>query len=220
MANERIIKRIEKLLALAGNNPSQEEAQSAMLMAQKLMAEHNLSMEAFQEKEPEKKEVEQVWVKGGQSCQWMRQLAKVIADNFRCNLLIGRGYGLVFIGLKEDVTICSQVFNFASHTLDRNMMKLRRQYRKQGLPTDGISGDYATGFICGLRDKFQEQVNKNNWGLILVKDNEVMEYTKKISSGKAAGSGKTMTRSGDAALYSKGYQDGKNLADPHKCITA
>ena len=67
MANERIIKRIEKLLSLAGNNPSQEEAQSAMLMAQKLMAEHNLSMEAFQEKEPEKKEVEQVWVKGGQS---------------------------------------------------------------------------------------------------------------------------------------------------------
>lgn len=220
MTDKNIIAKIEKLLALAGNNPSQEEAQLAMLKAQRLMAEHNLTMEAFQEQEPQKKEVEQVWVKGGQSCQWMRQLAKVIADNFRCNLLIGRGYGLVFIGLKEDVTICSQVFNFASHTLDRNMMKLRRQYRKQGLSTDGISGDYSTGFICGLRDKFQEQVEKNNWGLILVKDNEVMEVTKKVSSGKTAGSGKTLARSGDAALYSKGYQDGKNLADPHKCIPA
>ena len=91
MDNKSIISKIERLLALAGNNPSQEEAQSAMLKAQQMMAKYNLSMEAFQEKEPEKKEVEQVWVKGGQSCQWMRSLAKVIADNFRCNLLIGRG---------------------------------------------------------------------------------------------------------------------------------
>lgn len=220
MTDNKIISKIEKLLALAGNNPSQEEAHVAMLKAQKLMAEHNLSMEAIQNKEPQKKEVEQVWLKGGQNCQWMRKLAKIIADNFRCNLMVGRGYGLVFVGLKEDVNICTQVFNFAAHTLEQNMTKLRRQYRKKGIPTNGISGDYSEGFISGLRDKFKEQVDKNSWGLILVKDQEVMEFSNKISSGKKAGSGKALPRSGDAALYSKGYQDGKNLADPHQCISA
>lgn len=219
MANENIIKKVENLLnKTVANGASAEEAQSAMLMAQKLMAKYNLSMEAIQK--PQKKQVEQIWVKGGQNCQWMRQLGMVIANNFRCNILVGSGYGLVFIGLKEDVAICAQVFNFASHTLDRNMMKLRRQYRKQGLSTDGISGDYSLGFITGLRDKFQDQVEKNNWGLILVKDNEVIEATKNMSSNKTAKSGKRLSRSGDADIYLKGYQDGKNLDDLHKCIPA
>jgi hypothetical protein len=221
MTNKNIISKIEKLLALAGNNPSEAEAQAAMLKAQKLMAEHNLDMSTFKEAGEVKKEVEQVWVKGGHNCNWMIRLAQVVAENFRCNLLRGTGYGLVFIGLKEDVAICTQVFNFASHTMDRNMTKLRRQYRKQGLSTEGISGDYAMGFISGLRDKFKEQVENNNWGLVLVKDNAVMEYTEKVKNPKGKGSsGKPLKRSGDPTLYAKGYLDGKSLADPQKAITA
>lgn len=221
MTEKNIISKIEKLLALAGNNPSEAEAQAAMLKAQQLMAEHNLDMATFQKTEEAKKEVEQIWVKGGHNCNWMIRLAQVVAENFRCNLLRGAGYGLVFIGLKEDVAICAQVFNFASHTLDRNMAKLRRQYRKQGLSTEGISGDYSLGFISGLRDKFKEQVEQNNWGLVLVKDNAVTEYTEQIKNPKKKGSsGKPLKTSGDPSLYAKGYQDGKSLAGPHKAITA
>lgn len=221
MMDKGVIAKIEKLLALAGNNPSEAEAQAAMLKAQKLMAEHNLDMTQFQDKPQEKKEAITEYFRGYHNTNWAISLARVICDNFRCNLLRAPGYGLVFIGLKEDVAICKAVFSFAAQVLDKNMAKLRRQYRKQNLPTDGISGDYAAGFIAGLRDKYKEQVEKNNWGLILVKDALVEQKTKDLTNPRGKPhSGKKLNRSGDMGLYTKGYQDGKNLGTDQKAITA
>lgn len=221
MTNTKIISKIEKLLALAGNNPSENEAQAALLKAQQLMAEHNLDMAQFQDKPQEKKEAVTEYFKGYHNTSWAISLAKVICNNFRCNLLRSKGYGLVFIGLKDDVAICKAVFTFASKTLEKNMMKLRRQYRKQGISTEGISGDYAAGFIAGLKAKYQEQVDRNNWGLVLVKDALVEQKTKEVMNPKAkAYTPKAKARSGDADIYSRGYTDGKNLGSDQKAITA
>lgn len=221
MTEKNIISKIEKLLALAGNNPSEAEAHVAMLKAQKLMAEYNLDMAQFQDKPQEKKEAVTEYFKGYHNTGWAISLAKVICDNFRCNILRAAGYGLVFVGLKEDVAICKAVFTFAANTLDKNMMKLRRQYRKQGLSTDGISGDYAAGFIAGLKAKYKEQVEENNWGLVLVKDALVEQKTQDIINPKRkASSGNNLNRSGDMGLYTKGYLDGKNLGADQKAITA
>lgn len=41
---EKVIERLQKILALARNNPSVEEAKTAMAMAHKLLAKHNLSL--------------------------------------------------------------------------------------------------------------------------------------------------------------------------------
>lgn len=221
MTNNKIISKIEKLLALAGNNPSETEAQAAMLKAQELMAQHNLDMAQFQDNPQEKEEAVTEFFKGYHNTAWAISLARVICDNFRCNLLRSKGYGLVFIGLKDDVAICKAVFTFASQTLEKNMMKLRRQYRKQGKPTDGISGDYAAGFIAGLRAKYQEQVDKNDWGLVLVKDALVEQKTKEVMNPKSkAYSPKAKARSWDDGLYSKGYHDGKNLGANQKALKA
>lgn len=221
MTDKNIISKIEKLLALAGNNPSEAEAQAAMLKAQKLMAEHNLDLAQFKDQPKEKKEAVTEYFRGYHNTNWAISLARVICDNFRCNLLRAPGYGLVFVGLKEDVAICKAVFTFAADTLNKNMMKLRRQYRKAGKSTDGISGDYSAGFIAGLKAKYQEQVEKNNWGLVLVKDALVEQKTKDITNPKGkAHSGKRLNRSGDSGLYTKGYLDGKSLGDNQKAITA
>ena len=60
MTEKNIISKIEKLLALAGNNPYEDEAQAAMLKAQQLMAENNRTKETLNtNKEPQKKEVVQ-----------------------------------------------------------------------------------------------------------------------------------------------------------------
>ena len=64
MTDKNIISKIEKLLALAGNNPSEAEAQAAMLKAQKLMAEHNLDLAQFKDKPQEKKEAIKDYVEG------------------------------------------------------------------------------------------------------------------------------------------------------------
>lgn len=220
MTDKNIISKIEKLLALAGNNPSEAEAQAAMLKAQKLMAEHNLDLAQFKDQPKGEKEAVTEYFRGYHNTNWAISLARVICDNFRCNLLRAPGYGLVFVGLKEDVAICKAVFTFAADTLNKNMMKLRRQYRKVGKSTDGISGDYSAGFIAGLKAKYQEQVEKNNWGLVLVKDALVEQKTKDITNprGKAR-SGKRLNRSGDMGLYTKGYMDGKNLGADQKALT-
>ena len=41
-SREKILEKIEKLLALAGNNPSENEAISAALKAQELMAKYKI----------------------------------------------------------------------------------------------------------------------------------------------------------------------------------
>lgn len=218
---KNIISKIEKLLALAGNNPSEAEAQAAMLKAQQLMAQHNLDMAQFEEAGKVKKEAVKDYVEGYHNTNWAIRLAQVICNNFRCNLLRASHYGLVFVGLKEDVAICKAVFTFAAQTLDKNMKKLRRQYRKAGKPTDGISGDYSAGFIAGLQAKYKEQVDKNNWGLVLVKDALVEQLTQDIIDPKGKRtSGKKLKQSGDPGLYAKGYLDGKSLGDDQKAITA
>lgn len=220
MDKEKVISKIEKLLALAGNNPSEQEAQAAMLKAQKLMAEHNLNMAHFQDQPQENKEAKVGYVKGYHNTSWAISLARVISNNFRCNLLRSPGYGLCFVGLQEDVAICKAVFTFAAETLDKNMRKLRRQYRKQGLPTEGIAGDYSSGFIAGLKAKYQEQVEKNNWGLVLVKDALVEQMTQNMIDPNKKYTPKATKSSGDLEIYTKGYRDGKTLGEDQKAITA
>lgn len=85
MESSNIANKIQKLLNLANNNPSSEEAQAALLKAQQLMAEHNIHVEASVEIKPE---LTKEFVQGGHNCQWQRLLAKLIADNFRCYLAI------------------------------------------------------------------------------------------------------------------------------------
>lgn len=207
-----IIEKIQKMLAKANNNPSQEEAQTAMLMAQRLMAKHNIEMEMVQDKKPDKKEVIQDWsVTEGALTGWRRQLARIICRNFRTDFLINSSQnGFVFIGLKDDVHITVSVFNYCCDILDKGMHKLRRDYRKAGRSTEGVSGDYADGFLKGLDEKFAEQVSKEGWGLILVKDTDVTTEREKLA-GKPASKGTHLNRRGDAEAYRKGHQAGKSF---------
>lgn len=63
--NEKIIEKIKKCLELANNNPSEEEAKSAALMAQKLLAKYNISMSDVEDVSSECEEVVEnaVWFK-------------------------------------------------------------------------------------------------------------------------------------------------------------
>lgn len=216
--NNNITERIKKLLALAGNNPSKEEAQAAMMKAQALMAKYNLSQESFQDS-PKNSEAISLDVPGGHSTQWKRILAKIIANNFKCDVLVKTGYGLTFIGLEQDLQICVSVYNYATDVLDKGMHKLRRTYRKQGLSTEGISGDYAQGFIQGIRDKFNEQVEENGWALVLVKPEAVISKVNEISSGKSSSVKSRLTQRGNAEIYAAGYKSGKSCGTPQAQLT-
>ena len=86
--NEKIIEKIKKCLELANNNPSAEEAKSAALMAQKLLAKYNISMSDIEDVAQEQIEESPVWFKDlvtwGVVRGWKYELAEIVASNFRC----------------------------------------------------------------------------------------------------------------------------------------
>ena len=218
--NEKIMEKIKKVLALSKNNPSEEEAAAALLMAQKLMVEHNLTMEEVEGTGEEKAEaVSNYSVTSGSNTGWKIRLAKIICDNFKTEVLKA-GSGFCFIGMEEEVHLTISLFNLASDIIDRGMKKVRRNARKAGLNTSGIAGDYVAGFLDGLKAKFDEQVQKEGWGLILVKPEAVVKKTDQLTKGsKPVQIKDKLGRKGSMAAYNQGYQEGKNLKT-QKQITA
>ena len=86
---------------------------------------------------------------------------------------------------------------------------------KLGLNVDAaaLKNDFIMGFLSGLKQQFEDQVEKNDWGLVLVKDEDVVKYmdTLNLSSSKARSSAK---RSGDQEAIAAGYKKGKSFSSP------
>jgi hypothetical protein len=214
MSDTKIVEKIMKLLALAGNNPSDAEATAAMLKAQKLMAEHNISTDEVTMKDAskEKDQVAVKWVMGAARTAWARTLADILCRNFRTRFLLSTGTAsFCFVGMPDDVQITISLFNYAMAIMEKGMKKARRDYRKQGRNTDGVAGDYSSGFLKGLKDRFAEQVNKEGWGLVIVAPEAVITVTTEMTHGTAK-EAKMQPRRGDAEIYRRGYEDGKNLS--------
>lgn len=101
---ETIIKKINKLLALSDTdkNNSEQEAISASLKVQKLLAKYNLSL-ADVTGERQEEEVEQSIADVGIGKKWKFILAEAVANNFACkHFFVGREQ-IVFYGYKADI---------------------------------------------------------------------------------------------------------------------
>lgn len=219
MDNKDILLKVKKLLALANNSGSYEgEAANAFLKAQELMVKHNLTMEEVTEDQKPAEAKADYSVSKGSNTAWKVALAKILADNFKCEVL-KCGSGFCFIGMAEEVQLTISLFNLASDIMDKGMKKVRRDARKQGRITDGLAGDYVHGFLDGLKAKFAEQVEREGWGLILVKPDAVVQKTQALATGKPKQVKDQLGRRGDMAAYQKGYKEGKNLQS-QKQITA
>lgn len=214
MNNAKIMEKIKKVLELSKNNPSASEAESALLMAQRLMVQYNITIEEVegttQEKSPEAQA--DYSVTSGSNTGWKVALAKIICDNFKTEVL-KCGNGFTFIGMAEEVQLTISLFNFSCDIVDKGMKKVRRDARKQGLDTSGLAGDYVHGFLDGLKAKFAEQVEREGWGLILVKPEAVTEKVNELTKGsKPKAVSDRLGRRGNAEAYQRGYKQGKNLS--------
>lgn len=137
---EKIIKKIQHILnKTTEKGATEEEAQSAMLMAQKLMAKYGLEMTDIEitttDKETKKEIVEGEATDSIKLAWWHKSLAKIIADNFRCRHFYYKSYGgyyqVVFFGFKEDVEIAKMVYKFASIQIEYHARQYRRKRKKE-----------------------------------------------------------------------------------------
>lgn len=210
MTREDALNLIQKLFNLGDKerNNSDQEAELAILKAQKLMAEYDISIEEIkEEKEPEYSHemCEHKWNYG-----YRIPLANVLAKNFRCELY-EMGKSIVFMGRKVDATICRQTFEFAyKYIMKRGNQEYNRRY-EMGYTTRGVFNSYAQGFIIGLKKSLDEQCI----ALAIVTPPDVTAKFKEMSEGWK----QKTTRMGEATdveTLRKGIKDGERFLQKNK----
>jgi len=213
--NQKLLERIQKLFKLAEGNENHHEAQSALLTAQKLMVENGIEQSKIERlsiyKTPREVVRENV-TKGERLIWWKRNLATIIANNFAVKSYIQRSSvngGLIFLGLKEDVELAETVYVFAKEAIaygtSRYVEDFKKNHRNQAYT--GHKNDYMQGWLSGLSAQYEEQVEKNNWGLVLVIDSLVISAYEDLELRKGQASSR-YTANNQNAMHT-GYQHGK-----------
>lgn len=214
MNTKIIITKIQNLLQLAKSS-NENEAKNAMLLAQKLLMRHKLSMKEVEEADVEEVVIEQ----HGTGCTytkatWKGTLANIIADNFGCYTFVRKYYSkeVCFLGKDDDIQVCNIVFKYALEVIKIESNKFKNKYKKEGKSTVGVENTYAVAFIKGLMDAFEEQKSQHQeWGLVLIKDIRVTEAYENMNlkEGKRP---KNLTTLSDAEIYKKAYEEGKSFS--------
>lgn len=206
ITNEQVIEKIKKALALANNNPNENEARAALLMAQKLMAKYNVSVEMTED--------EEVISYAQEKCvhrydaAYRKPLAAVIARNFRCEFFY-HGSEVVFFGRAFDARVAKEAFEYAYEFAMREGNKLERKAYEERGTARGVHSSYTAGFIAGLKEALEAQCT----ALMIVTPQDVKDEFADMSAGwKAARGGfKVNFRDIDRDAYRAGHHDGKTV---------
>lgn len=174
-----IIDKIQKILALAdpSKNPSEAEAISASLMAQKLLAKYNLDI-ATVTGEEKQEEIEQVIADVGTGKKWKYTLANIIANSYCCKCFYHGTEMIVFYGYSSDVLIARRVYMYlfkVGNSLASKYVKARRDGGEWD--TSGVYNSFCKGFCNGVNRELQ----KNCTALMLVTPQPVIESFDKFS---------------------------------------
>lgn len=152
---EKIADKIQKLLALAGNNPSEEEAKAALLKAQKMMAEYNMSQSDLNGEEKIVYSLEMCKLRVNPRSKVM---SAIIANSFACEAIIHYNT-ICFFGREDNAKAAKSSTEFIYKIMERGMTQ---ECRKHGLSTSEsgaslIYNAYAKGFLAGLKQAMDAQ---------------------------------------------------------------
>lgn len=201
---EKVLSQVKKLLALAGNNPSEAEASAAALKAQELIAKYNLTVS-----EEETIDMSESAFVTGVDKSWKYGLADIIDRNFRCrHYWIGRRQ-VVFFGYKQDTLVAREVFEFLFKICERNARReCRISYQKYGTEK-GVYFSYTRGFIEGVHQKLAAQCT----ALMIITPKEVHdkyeEHCKEMGAKKRTSSSNDGRKGFSHNHYNQGITDGR-----------
>lgn len=202
---ELVIRKVQKLLALAdeSRNPSEEEAISASMKVQKLLAKYNLDIAAVTGEE-KKEEIEQVIADVGTGKKWKYTLANIVANSYCCKCFYRGSEMIVFYGFRSDVLIARRVFMYLFKVGNTLAAKHVKQRKENGAwRVDGVYNSFCQGFCDGVNSELQ----KNCRALMLVTPKEVETSFIKFSEGfKSVDHSLDMT---DWTAYREGEEEGR-----------
>lgn len=213
MANDDLLRKVKKLLALAAD-ASDEESRSALARAQALMTEHAITeADIFDyRKQNLSEEVIQTAVYEGRPHKWMYRLARIIAKNFRVKYFYSSNGStqLVFMGLESNVQLAEITFQYAAGSIgysaktymQRPEIKRKRKRKWQ------LKQDFIEGYLSALESLFDQQVVMNGYELALQLPDVVKEEVAKIGLV----TGKDVSHQvKDFEAYHNGYREGKKF---------
>ena len=208
MINEKILTKIQNLLDLANNNPSENEAIAAALKAQELMAKYNIDSSAVNTEEIEKEFFHAKYVDNGkhEMKKWKVTLSAIIARNFCCRLYFS-GPSVIFYGYKKDAQIAVEVFRFLYEAGNKFAVRYYAKCKKEGKNTHGVMNMYLQGFCAGIKEVLDRQCT----ALMIVVPKEVNESFETMTAGWKH-KNTSITVSNDQHVYNQGKIDGKETA--------
>lgn len=183
MEDMKIIETIKKLYALAGNNPSENEAKAAALKAQRLMAKYHIELSEVSVKE--KEDISEKNVEVGTGNKWKYSLANIIADNFRCRTFTYGSETIVFYGYDTDTEVASMTFKHLFKAGGRGATNYYQNKRNQAQRNGcyfngrGLKNNFLIGFLEGIKAEMEKQ----SVALMVVTPKEVNESYEKRSEG-------------------------------------
>ena len=220
---QKIVEKIKKALALANNNKNPNEAEAAMLMAQKMMAKYHIEMQEVEEAEEPEIQQDGVEIKKG---SWRKSLIKLICNNYRCDCYI-QGVGgkkIIIVGAKEDIEIAKTIYEFAENQLIDGFNKyFENNYTEYTSiqVKNAVRKDFADGFIRGLNEKFEkqkeEEIKENQQYALVLTNTKVEEFMDNLNI-KGHYKSRDNNFYTDPYAYIKGRDKGLNMQDLHSCI--
>ena len=222
---EAVLDRVRKLRAVALRTTNRHEAENALLLAQRLLAEHDLADEAGATDEPG--DVDAVDVdETGRAVSWRVALAGVIADNLRCLHYLSRESRgdrprtvIRFVGRRSDVALAAEVYGQALEAACRlaalHAEARRRASRRPLTPTDirTLGTSFLLGFAAGLAQRFAEQRERHqDWALVLVPGPEVAARLEALL-GPGAGTWRSRTGGMEPGAWRAGFDAGNEYEE-------
>ena len=200
---EKLVSKIKKLLALSQNNTNEAEASAALLKAQRLMAENDISIDTST---PDKIEYKVEKCKHKWDMGFRKPLAHVIAKNFRCEYYL-HGGAVTFMGHAFDAQVAREVFEYAYEFALRAGNQQYNKAYSMGTNTKGVFNSYVAGFIRGMGTKFDEQCV----ALMIVTPPDVKDKFAEMAKNWKQSKGGMRMDGIDTDAYHAGMQDGKTI---------
>jgi uncharacterized DUF497 family protein len=120
---DKLLDKIKKILAKAGNNPNEHEAAMAAEMAQEMLARHNLTMADVAAAEDKAEEIVQSDDPVTTTAHpWRRPLATAVATMYFCKYVFYSQGGKnrhIFVGTRANVAVAEMMFVYLITAVER-----------------------------------------------------------------------------------------------------
>lgn len=180
----KINNKIQNLLALASNNPSEEEAKAALLKAQELMLKYHMENPETIE---EDKVITACYDLGTrEKTEFVLLLSVLCADGFRSKA-VNHMQKIFFVGFEPDATAAKEVYSF----LIDHSEKSHQEHFSRTAFSEQKDKDWRYGYIVGL---YMALNSRKGYEIMRMIPQKVLDTYSKLPTYKQFGNSKERTK--------------------------